>query len=183
MSTTYTRAKHADIAEGEAKLNLHWTGPGCAADKYRADFFPIFGHGHWSWCAAFQRWCAIHAGLNVPIKDPDKFGFTFAYVPAWTRWAADLGFYHDNDGKFQPQRGDLVIYNWEQTSIDEPDRGHYDHIGIHLAMIGHDYQAAEGNTGGNGGYTALKNRPGRNIQGWIRIPDGFDFSPHLKKAA
>jgi len=179
--TTYTRSKHADIAEREAKLGLHWTPGGCLADKYRQDFFPIFGKGKWSWCAAFQRWCAVQAGLNIPIKDPDKYGFTFAYVPAFVHWAKDLGFYHDNDGKFQPQRGDLTIYDWEQTRVDEPDLGHYDHIGCHLAMVGHSYQAAEGNTGGNGGYTAIKVRSAVCIQGWIRIPDGYDFN-HLISA-
>lgn len=176
MNSSYTRAKHADIAEAQAKLGLHWTGPGCVADKYRADFFPVFGHGAWSWCAAFTRWCGIQAGLNVPIKDPDKFGFTFAYVPAWTKWASTLGFYHDNDGHFVPARGDLVIYDWEQVSINEPDRGHYDHIGVALGVpVNGLYPAAEGNTNGNGGFTAIKQRAPRNIQGWIRIPDGYSF--------
>lgn len=164
--------KMAEIAEQDAKLGLVWS-PGSAADKYKIKFWPVFGKGKWSWCAARVTWCAEQAGLKMPVKCPDKFGFTFALVEAWQQWAEAQGFYIDNDGKFVPQRGDISIFDWTQTNIDDPDKNWDDHIGIHLGMVGANYLCSEGNT--NGGRVANKIRKGVNIQGWIRIPDGYVF--------
>ncbi len=174
----YSRSKHADIAEAEGKKNLKWKVGG-EADKYREDFFGApagFGRGAWSWCAAFQRWCAKKAGLDIPVmvpKSQTKFGYSFALVEAWQQWAIFMGFYHDNDGIFVPERGDLVCFDWDQVSINAKDIDWENHIGCHLRMVGKNYECAEGNSANQ---TAIRTRKPIQIQGWIRIPDGFSFA-------
>lgn len=173
--SSFTRKGLADIAEREAKLKLVWA-PGSEADKYKKKFQgpPAgFGKGKWSWCAAFVTWCAEQCGLIMPVKCPNsKFGYTFALVEAWQQWAIQNGYYHDNDGVFVPERGDISCFDWSQSSINQKDTDWENHIGVHLYMSGRNYVCAEGNTSN---MTNIKTRTPIQIQGWIRLPDGFSF--------
>lgn len=169
--SSFTKAKLADIAEAEAKKHLVWS-PGSEADKYRKKFFNVFGTGKWSWCAAFQTWCAEQAGLAMPENCPSHFGYTFALVEAWQQWAIQMGFYHKNDGHYVPTRGCQVIFDWSKKSLSEPDTDWDNHIGLYLHMDGAAYVCAEGNTSNQ---TNIKERSGINIEGFIDIPDGYSF--------
>lgn len=169
----FLKSRLADIAENEAKKRLTWS-PGSEADKYKAKFWPVFGKGKWSWCAAFVTWACEQAGIpDMPVKCPSKFGYTFALVEGWQQWAIEKGFYFDNDGKFKPEKGDISCFDWTQSSIYVPDADWENHIGVHLCMDGNNYLCAEGNTSNR---TGLKNRTPQQVQGWIRIPDGYSFS-------
>lgn len=165
------RSKLAEIAEREAKLNLVWAVGG-PARKYTKDFEPVFGQGRFAWCGAFVRWCCKEAGLNIPINAPSGFGYTFALVEAWQQWAIQQKFYIDHDGKFAPTAGDIVIFDWDQKSIDQPDLNWDSHVAVFLRRNGELYQTAEGNSGN---MTAVRNQKSRFIQGYIRIPAEFKF--------
>lgn len=171
FSGPFKRLKLAEIAEAEGAKRLVWS-PGSEADKYKKKFWPVFGTGKWPWCAAFTTWCCEQAGLKMPVNAPSKFGFTFALVEAWQQWAMERGFYHDNDGVFKPERGDLVAFDWDQLDIDERDADWEDHIGVFLRMTGSSFVCAEGNASNQ---TDIKDRTSKQIQGFIRIPDGFSF--------
>lgn len=167
------RKKLADIADAEAKRGLVWA-PGSEATKFTKKFEGVFGKGRFSWCAAFVTWCCEKAGLKVPVHAPSKFGYTFALVEAWQQWAIDAGFYHDNDGKFKPQRGDIVCFDWDQVNVNQKDADWEDHIGIYSdAGPSGTHYVSEGNTGNR---TARKMRYDRMIQGYIRIPETFVFA-------
>lgn len=178
----FTRRQLAEVAEDQAKLKLVWK-PGSEADKYKAPFFGVFGKGKWSWCAAFVRWCCVQAGLDIPVKVPaneTRFGYTFALVEAWQQWAIFMGFYHDNDGVFEPEAGDITCFDWDQNDIAQVDKDWEDHIGVFLRMKGKNYECAEGNTSN---MTNIKVRTPKQIQGWIRIPDGFSFNSGVSTPA
>ncbi len=132
-----------------------------------------FGYGTWSWCGATVHYLCRLAGLNIPLMCPSKFGYTFALVEAWQQWAIEAGFYHDNDGAFQPEPGDVSCFDWSQSRIDQGDTDWENHIGVHLGKSGSNYISAEGNTSN---MTDIKTRTPIQIQGWIRIPDGYVFS-------
>lgn len=135
--------------------------------EVKKDFFgppARFGSGDWPHCAATVRWLCNQVGLNMPVMCPT--GATFAYVPAWHKWAASQGFLIKNNGTVLPEAGDIVLYDWDADNSD-------DHIGVHLRMNGKYFVAAEGNT--DGGQTKIKNRLSGNILGWVRIPDGYKF--------
>lgn len=165
----FTRSKLADSAEAEAKKHLVWT-PGSEADKFKKKFWPVFGKGKWSWCAAFVTWNCEQAGLVMPVKCPSHFGYTFALVEAWQQWAIEKGFYIDNDGRFMPVRGDITCFDWDQSSFNDPDNDWENHIGVFLEMDGALFICAEGNTSNQ---TNIKKRTAKQIQGFIRIPDGY----------
>ncbi len=171
----FTRKKLAEIAEREGKLNLVWA-MGSPATKYTQPFEgppAWFGAARFAWCGAFVRWCCKEAGLDIGITTPSGFGYTWALVEAWQKWAEERKFYFDNDGKFEPQAGDIVIFDWKQTDIDQVDSNWDSHIGVYLRRNGKYYECAEGNTSNQ---TAVKTRESVTIQGFIRIPDGYSFS-------
>lgn len=173
----FDRKKFADSAEAEAKLGLVWS-PGSEATKYTKKYEPVFGKGRFSWCAAWVTWNGDLAGLDLPIKDPAPFGYTFALVEAWQQWAIWANLYHDHDEKFVPERGDIVCFDWNQLDIDDRDTDWEDHIGVFLHMDGEYYVCAEGNTGNR---TAIKRRKSIQIQGFIRIPHGYVFDKKTVK--
>ncbi len=167
----FTKAGLADIAEKEGKKHLVWS-PGSEADKFKKKFWPVFGKGKWSWCAATVTYCCEQAGLVMPVNCPSKFGYTFAMVEAWQQWAMEKGFYHDNSSKFKAERGDITCFDWDQASIDDEDQDWENHIGVLLEKKGSIYIVAEGNTSN---MTNVKERMPKQIQGFIRIPDGYEF--------
>lgn len=171
-TTGFSGLALAGIAEREANRKLVWAA-GSEATKYTDIFKSVFGSGRYAWCAAFVTWCCRNSGLNIPIRAPGTGAYTFALVEAWQTWFQKNGFYYDNDGKFVPQAGDIVMFDWDQKSINEIDNDWEDHIGIFLRMDGQYYICAEGNTGNA---TAVKKRVAVNIQGFGRIPDGYKFA-------
>lgn len=167
----FSRAALADIAEAQAKRNLVWS-PGSEAEKFKQKFWPVFGKGKWAWCAAFVTWCCEQVGLHMPIKSTAPWGYTYAFVEAWQQWAIWMGFYIDHVKGDAPQRGDIVIFDWNQISEDQKDTDYEDHIGVFLYKEGNLYVCAEGNTGNQ---TAIRKRDSKQIQGFVRIPAGWDF--------
>lgn len=170
--TSFSRAKLAQVAEAVGRAKLKWTGPGCEADKFKSKFFSVFGKGKWSWCAATVTYECEQAGLPMPIMCPSKFGYTFALCEGWQQWAQEKGFYFDNDGAFSPESGDIVLFDWDQISINDRDADWENHIGVFLRMSGKSFVTAEGNTSNQ---TDVKTRTAKQIQGFIRIPDGYSF--------
>lgn len=168
--SSFTRAKLALIAEQYGVKNIKEGTP--EHKQIIADFIPMFGNGTWAWCGAFVYDMCKLSGLNIPLKCPSKYGFTFAFVEGWQQWGIEKGMYYDNDGVFKPQAGDITIFDWNQKDINEPDKNQDSHVGVHLRMDGALYVSAEGNTSD---MTAIRKRPSVNIQGWIRIPDGYKF--------
>jgi hypothetical protein len=168
--STFTRKNLAVFAENLCKQNIREGSKEHAI--IIADYVKMFGHGNWAWCGATVRYECLKAGLNIPLLCPSKFGYSFAFVEAWQQWAIEKGFYHDNDGKFDAQGGDIVIFDWTQKSIDLPDNDRDNHIGVLTRKEGDTYIVAEGNTSN---MTAMKKRTSIQIQGFIRIPDGYKF--------
>ncbi len=176
--STFTRKRLADVMEREAKKQLKWS-PGSEADKYKKKFWPVFGKGKWSWCAATVTWACEEAGLVMPVEAPSKFGMTFALVEAWQQWAMEEGFYHDNSAKFKAERGDISVFDWDQSDIDDKDNDWENHIGVVLGTTKTGYLTGEGNTGNQ---TNTKDRSPKTIQGFIRIPDGYTFTDAVDDA-
>jgi len=167
----FTKAKLLEIATSEAEGGYGWRD-NTGARKYTADFEPWFGKGRFPWCGAFVRWCAVKAGLEMPVLNPSSFGYSFALVEAWQQWAKSEGFYIDNKAGFIPEPGDIVLFDWDFPSLDAPDNDYEDHIGVFSHVQGNYFVCAEGNYKDK---TAIVNRDPRSIQGFVRIPDGYTF--------
>lgn len=177
VKASFTREKLADIAEVEANQKNRYP----AILKYTKKFNPYFGefapglHRNYEWCAVFVTWCCEQAGVKMPVEAPGQ-RFTFALVEAWQQWAIASGYYHDNNGSFVPQRGDIVIYDWGGRNI--PDTDWENHIGVFLYKEGENFVAAEGNVGAKNNLKSItdikKDRKSEVIQGFIRLPDGLE---------
>lgn len=169
----FTRAKLAYLAETEAAKAIAWP----AASKYTKDFEPVFGANRFEWCGAFTHWCVQEAaGIPVPISFKDNFGFTWALVEGIQQWAKEKQLYIDNAAGVIPNVGDIVIFDWKQTDINQEDIDWDSHVGIFLRMDGDKYICAEGNSGD---VTGIHSRPGICIQGFIRIPDNYNFDASI----
>lgn len=166
----FLKTKMLELATQEAAKHLVWTS-GAEATKFTHKFEPVFGKGRFSWCAAFVTWCAENAGLDMPVKCPSRFGFTFAFVEGWQQWALEKGFWFDR-GEQAPLPGDIVIFNWNLSKVDANHKDRDSHIGIFSHMDGSQFVCEEGNTGNQ---TAEKHRAASTIQGFIRIPDHYSF--------
>ena len=170
----FNRYKFALLAEKEASKNLVWH-PGGAAIKYTEPFKIYFGNSRFPWCGAFIHWLLNQHGVLTPTKTWDSLGnYTFALVENWQHVAKVRNWYYDHNGFFKPEPGDLVLFDWEQTDIDEKDDDFEDHIGVFLGMEGAKYKSAEGNTR-KGNIRNISNvclRNSSKIQGFIRIPEG-----------
>jgi len=177
----YSRQTLVQIAVAEAKKGLVWS-KGSEATKYTKKFEGIFGTGRFSWCAAFVTWCLEQAGLDCPIKFNSKFGYTTAYVEAWQQWAEEKGFYHDNDGKYEPPPGALIIFDWSQKDINLPDNDKDDHIGICVSAImdGGKFVGCHTAEGNSSNKTGEHVRNSISIQGFVVIPEAFSFSVDAK---
>ncbi|MEM8637906.1 MAG: CHAP domain-containing protein [Cyanobacteria bacterium P01_G01_bin.54] len=174
IQSKFTRKRLADIAEEEASEKLKYP----EMVKYTRKFNPVFGSftssRNYEWCAVFVTWCCEQVGLAMPIHAPGDFGYTFGLVEAWQQWAISVGYYHDNNGLFSPQRGDIVVFDWGGRTI--PDTDWENHIGIFLSINGDKLICAEGNVGAKDNTlstTAIKSRESSTIQGFIRLPDGL----------
>lgn len=168
----FSREKLAQIAEAEGKKKLTWK-PGSEADKYKKKFWPKFGKDKWSWCAAYGTWCAEAAGLVMPVKCPSKFGYTFALVEGWQQWAIEKGLYQDNYKGLVPQRGWLALFDYDQRDLDDKDTDWENHIGVVLGVENGLVKCAEGN---HGNATGIFLRSAKIIQGYVVIPEGYNFA-------
>lgn len=177
------------FSEKELGRNLYWSK---AIDnkhirRYTSLFEKSFGKGRFPWCAATVLWCLNNfnkqGGLGIPIRVPGV-QHTLALVESWQQWAQSMGFYIDNDGVNFPQPGDLIIFDWDQKSVNEVDRDWDDHIGVFLRMDGNMFICAEGNAQSRetgGGRTGIFSRYRQNIQGWARLPKGCKYDSSTQK--
>lgn len=167
----FTKKRLIEIALNEAAKGYTWRGTGLAK-QYTKKYEPVFGKGRFPWCASFVTWCCDQAGMNLPVNAPT--GYTFALCEAWQIWAQKKGFYYDNDGKSTFAPGDIVLFDWDQKSIHEPDTDWEDHIGIIISFDHYTgkWVVAEGNVNDK---CQIMKRSFSVIQGVIRIPEGFRF--------
>lgn len=114
------------------------------------------------WCAMFVTYCGTKVGLTAFAKNSQRW----AYVP-----------YMVNDAKagvnglievFQPARGDLVAFDWDNDGIA-------DHVGIFDKWInlGVTFSTVEGNTGhynaSNGGEVLPMTRNTGDVKAYMRV--------------
>lgn len=180
IQTKFTRSRLADVAESEANQELSYP----AIEKYTQKFNPVFGdfepRNSYEWCGVFVTWCCEKAGIDMPVYLPKSVDFsdgteyTFALVEAWQRWAQAAGYYYANDGLFNPKRGDIVLYEWDERG--DEDTTWEDHIGVVLGYDDETLIAAEGNVGARNELKSVTNRKYRHprfAQGYVRLPDGL----------
>lgn len=167
----FRREKFVAVAGHEARQGLVWT-PGGLATKYTKKYEGLFGAKHFPWCAAFLVWCLEQAGLTVPMHLGPKHLPT-SLVEAWHSWGAlhKLGF--AETPSYKAEAGDLVLFDWQQTTQEAPDHyGWDDHVGVLLYMEQGLYVVAEGNVRNQ---ARIVKHAGKFIDGFVRIPDGFIF--------
>ena len=126
---TGVRLRLAALAQVEAAKQLRWTDLECEAEKYLAPWRAVLGAptGYFHWCAVFVAWCCREAGIEIPEK-PEGFWATMAFVDSWRVWGQSNGYWFKK-GTDTPQRGDLLIFDWERGT-DSTDAYPLDHIGI-----------------------------------------------------
>jgi len=166
--------RFANLARFEAQKNPIGH-PESEARKYTQAIEVYFGRSRFPWCGAFIHWLLNSFGVKCPTKTDDSLNeYTFALVENWQHVAKVRGWYFDNDGMFQPQPGDLVIFDWNQIDINQSDRDYEDHIGVFIEMKEKRFICAEGNTrkGNVRNIANLCLRDAIDIQGFIRIPLG-----------
>ncbi|PRA08002.1 MULTISPECIES: CHAP domain-containing protein [unclassified Paenibacillus] len=168
------RSKLADLAEKLARQNIIGT-PRDQRYQEICRYWPdsdIYKVLEANWCAAFVYHCCMKVGMKLPIRYPNRM-YRLAGVGAWLDWAqlAETGFfYRDMQEGFEPERGDIVIYEKLLT-----DNSH-DHIGIVLACDGNQLLVAEGNTDNKNYSSVLDRERGYCILGYIRVSDSYQFN-------
>jgi len=174
----------ADFAMKEAEKNLLWTAGGEAV-KYTRPFEYLFGERRFPWCAAFVFYCFRNfdgCGLKMPPHVPGE-PYTMAFCEQWQLWGKRLNFYHEccpevrvqkDVGVYfgmtgRPRRGDIVLYDWQNGPLDHDWE---DHMGICLECNGEIVTTAEGNVKNR---SCVKTRSMRFVEGYIRIPKGWEY--------
>ncbi|MHA6531644.1 CHAP domain-containing protein [Paenibacillus sp. BAC0078] len=125
-----------------------------------------------NWCAAFVYYCCMEVGILLPIRYPNRT-YRLAGVGAWLDWAQlpETGFfYRDRQDGFNPERGDIVIY--EKLLSDHP----HDHIGIVIGCDDNKIMVAEGNKDNKNCSGVLYRERGHCIFGYIRIDNNYFFN-------
>lgn len=90
------------------------------------------------WCDCFVSACAIKSGAVDLIGTEvgcEKHIEIFKKKGIWIE-----------DGKTKPQVGDIILFNWDDTT--QPNDGHADHIGIVEQQYGNTIVCIEGNLNG-----------------------------------
>lgn len=162
------RLKLANFAENEASKSLEWVNSSSEAEKYLEIFRePMRKLDHigtakvfYDWCGAFVYYCCREVGIDVPIQ-PDGFWATMALVASWQYWAQKKGFWYPK-GSITPERGDIVIFDWENKS------GLYNHIGVVRGYTrgSSTFTTSEGNFGKrSGNFTKQLS----DVEGFIRV--------------
>lgn len=172
-ATGFNGQAFAKACETELSKGVPWH----RGIKYTQAFVTALGAHRWSWCAATVHWCVNEfvckpQGKQLPIQLPGMIA-TFALVEAWQKWFQAKGWYKDNDGKYVPPAGAVVMFDWDQGSIHGADTDWEDHIGIFLRKEGDMFVCAEGNANN---MTAIKRRYSADIQGFGVFPEGWDGS-------
>jgi hypothetical protein len=166
--------RFAEFCEAELRGNIPWT-PGI---KFVQPFVQVLGRQRWPWCGATVHWLINEFlyepnGRTMPLQLPGMVA-TFALVEAFQQFFQRQGWYQDNRAGYVPPPGAIVMFDWNQINIDEPDRDYEDHIGVFLRMNGDLFVCAEGNTDHqvvSVGRTAIKDRRRQLIQGFGVIPE------------
>ena len=163
------RLKLANFAENEASQQLRWVNSNSEAEKYLEIFRkPMLDLGQigtakvfYDWCGAFVYYCCREVGIEVPIQ-PEGFWATMALVASWKYWASKKGFWYLKGSSFTPARGDIVIFDWPNTS------GAFNHIGIVRGYTpgSSTLTTSEGNKSNRSGNFT---RNLSNVEGFIRV--------------
>jgi hypothetical protein len=127
---------------------------------------PSYRMGY-AWCAYFAMLCALASGSKTAAAGLVRGEFNALYVPEILALAQAGRFGMRVVSRSQAQPGDFVIFNW--------DGGVADHIGLLRETGAVEDRTVEGNTSydntgsqSNGGAVALRERPHRTIQAYIR---------------
>lgn len=167
----------AKFCEAELSQNIPWS----QSIKFIQPFVREFGHSPWHWCGATVYWL-INEFLYKPNGKTMQLSYpgmeaTFALVEACQQYFQHQDWYKDNRDGYVPPPGAIVIFDWDQVNIDQPDHDYDNHIGVFLRMNGDLFVCAEGNTdrGNNfpNGRTRIRERPRYLIQGFGILPEGF----------
>jgi len=167
------RGRLADIAEALAREDIIGV-PGDERYLEICRYWPdaaIYKELRNSWCAAFVYHCSRLAGLLLPIRYPNGV-CRFAGVAAWLEWAQlpeTLLFHKDGQDGFEPQRGDIIIY--DKLLSDDP----HDHIGIVLGCEETQVFVAEGNRDNQNYSCVFYRERHRCILGYMRISDDYQY--------
>ena len=163
----------AAIAEEKAKLPYHGYADGEASNLSEITaFFPKWTpeEADGLWCAAFVYFCCRAAGFEIPIRPKEARTCHLAGCIAWEELALgdDRIEYHKGAEAFDPEPGDIVIYDRVF------DGSEHDHMGIVLRDLGDSILAAEGNIHNRSGI--IRRQKDAHIRGYIRLPDGYAYA-------
>ena len=181
-ATPFIQSRVGDIAEALAEKKI-------VGERSDADYIKIiryypeetaFDELKNGWCAAFVYHCCLEVGFSLPIRVPHTAkkvaNCRFAGVGAWYEWGMDNGFcFFEKDG-FNPERGDIVIYNNIIPKEDKPENSAWhDHIGIVLSYDGDSLMVAEGNADNKNVSGTISRKRDDTIGCYIRIPKDYKY--------
>ena len=115
-----------------------------------------------AWCATFVSAMGIKCGLSDIMPTECGCGNMVELYKKIGRWVeAD---------DYVPKIGDIVMYDWQDTTGSAKDNvGYPDHVGIVAMIDGNNMQIIEGNISDSVGYRKLRVNE-KNIRGYC-IPD------------
>lgn len=179
---TFSKSHAADIAEVLAGKNI--TGEKTDADFMKMIcYYPeesIFEGLKNKWCAAFVYHCCLEAGLVLPIRVPHTAkkvaNSRFNGVGGWYDWGMVNGYcFFEKDG-FNPERGDIVVYNNVVPAENKEETGKWhDHMGIVLSCDSVGLMVAEGNVDNKNMSGIQKRTRDDTIGCYIRIPQDYSY--------
>ena len=130
-----------------------------------------------SWCDTFVSF------IFIKLDAVDLIGGTECGVEEHVKLFKKAGIWIE-DGTITPQRGDIIVYNWDQSS--QPNDGYADHIGFVESVGGGKIVTIEGNYN-NAVQRRVLNVGNGNIRGYARprygrasvrpVKDGNDTQP------
>lgn len=132
------------------------------------------------WCAAFVYHCCLEAGLSLPIRVPHTAkkvaDCRFACVIAWYEWGMERGFCCFEKNGFNPEYGDIVIYNNIIPVEDKAANSAWcDHMGIVLSCKIDEIMVAEGNADNKNVLGNVRRKRNDKIGCYIRIPNDYVY--------
>lgn len=147
--------------------------------KYFPETFSYKELSH-AWCAAFVYHSCIAAGLVLPIRilhtAREISGYRLACVKAWYEWGLENRFCSNEKAEFEPERGDIVIYNNIIPTENKPKNSIWcDHMGIVLACDNNNLTVAEGNIDNQNQSGVILRKRDVTIGCYLRIPNGYEY--------